>query len=287
MASYSAIIAKFQSTLPHGERPALGSSSARPPGFDPRSRTGSDRRRPARCPERCWFQSTLPHGERPAPCPARSRSPTSFNPRSRTGSDSVERRHVYAMLEFQSTLPHGERPWAFPGHPAVWGVSIHAPARGATGQMVEAGRFARFQSTLPHGERQGIARPFVGIHRVSIHAPARGATEPRPALRHPRRRFNPRSRTGSDVRGLAGPHERIVSIHAPARGATGEILAQRPDHVLVSIHAPARGATRTWSRSARDTVFQSTLPHGERRGMELMWRTTLAVSIHAPARGAT
>ena len=59
-----------------------------------------------------------------------------------------------------------------------------------------------------------------------------------------------------------------------------------PSHV--SIHAPARGATTTFSHSCMPcTMFQSTLPHGE-RPVKLRLRSSLInVSIHAPARGAT
>ena len=77
-----------------------------------------------------------------------------------------------------------------------------------------------------------------------------------------------------------------ISIHAPARGATG-LMPDNPQERLISIHAPARGATRGQvppfpgpenfnprSRKGSDfqsqnvghstTVFQSTLPQGER-----------------------
>ncbi len=144
-------------------------------------------------------------------------------------------------------------------------VSIHAPARGATDQPPEC----------------------VLRHAVSIHAPARGAT----------------------------PHgareDRLcpVSIHAPAR----ERLAHRQRaHAAraVSIHAPARGATHGTSGEVRmgssfyprsregsdpgsrgigatANLFLSTLPRGERRGVQRHDRAARSVSIHAPARGAT
>ena len=122
-----------------------------------------------------------------------------------------------------------------------------------------------------------------------------------------------------------------VSIHAPARGAT-QVFYSNKHHDEVSIHAPARGATASLnlnkfgikgfnprSRAGRDggtmvscreyTLFQSTLPRGERRYMTVeeeaatLFQSTLPrgerlrlfnyspaairVSIHAPARGAT
>ena len=99
---------------------------------------------------------------------------------------------------------------------------------------------------------------------VSIHAPARGAT---PLLTYsiaPRRRFNPRSRTGSDDGKLFSRLGIVVSIHAPARGATKSPSSQQGARP-VSIHAPARGATST-----QPGIY-----------------TPPGVSIHAPARGAT
>ena len=101
------IIDKFQSTLPHGERP----QASRPPvsrsGFNPRSHKGSDNMTVQLQPIRrvsihapTWgatqimgyasvldqFQSTLPHGER-----------------------LVVSLRLVLNLVFQSTLPHGER----------------------------------------------------------------------------------------------------------------------------------------------------------------------------------
>ena len=54
----------------------------------------------------------------------------------------------------------------------------------------------------------------------------------------------------------------------------------------ISIHAPARGATAIRALLDLDTLFQSTLPRGERQGHCVRSEYT-AISIHAPARGAT
>ncbi len=186
-----------------------------------------------------------------------------FNPRARAGRDHLQQ---FRLLDA--------------------GVSIHAPARGATpsrpprrpaewcfNPRARAGRdnanrernvSARtFQSTRPRG-----ARPF----RTS---------------RRDRRCFNPRARAGRDVRRQPGAAHGDVSIHAPARGATSRACRRRCSTarfnpraragrdqrhhagllalLAVSIHAPARGATWT----VQD------------------WRYGAKVSIHAPARGAT
>src|SRR6185312_15150187 len=99
------------------------------------------------------FLSTLPHGERP---------------RTRGTCD------VCSM--FLSTLPHGERRADTHRTFLDLGVSIHAPARGATSAVKKS----------------------VKIGGVSIHAPARGATPAAWCSCHTSRCFYPRSRTGSD-----------------------------------------------------------------------------------------
>ena len=99
-----------------------------------------------------------------------------------------------------------------------------------------------------------------------------------------------------------------ISIHAPARGATAECFWI--DFILIiSIHAPARGATFFCTRVVPTTLFQSTLPQGERRysvniffapvnfnprsrkgsdfGSYVYNGVSTQISIHAPARGAT
>ncbi|QDJ09035.1 hypothetical protein HVPorG_04925 [Roseomonas mucosa] len=143
--------------------------------FDPRSRTGSDNIPAVIQSSRTAFRSTLPHGERLPPdkqirvlgefrstLPHGERRPTvghgatiaGFDPRSRTGSDQFPVALMPFHAPFRSTLPHGER--QHPGRDPVLTdrVSIHAPARGAT----------------------GVPDLVLNAGRVSIHAPARGAT---------------------------------------------------------------------------------------------------------------
>ncbi len=80
---------------------------------------------------------------------------------------------------------------------------------------------------------------------VSIHAPTWGATS-NPSLIKIRL---------------------VVSIHAPTWGATAFFMIVEPGGV-VSIHAPTWGATITsFTMTARHFQFQSTHPHGVRRGL--------------------
>ena len=122
-------------------------------------------------------------------------------------------------------------------------VSIHAPARGATG--------------IHHW---GWAKLV-----VSIHAPARGATLWSRRFALTRTGFNPRPRTGGD-------HEQrfreMIEVGFNPRPRTGgdQVLNEGKGHWIVSIHAPARGATGIdlLVASGMDR-FQSTPPHGGRR----------------------
>ena len=126
---------------------------------------------------------------------------------------------------------------------AIYFVSIHAPAWGAT-EIVSLPLMAKplFQSTPPHGGRRFAVGFSVGVlwfqstpphggrlnyalskqipREVSIHAPAWGATT-----------LFPPDDGGGDV-----------SIHAPAWGATGS-FSFNYSFASVSIHAPAWGAT--------------------------------------------
>ena len=76
-----------------------------------------------------------------------------------------------------------------------------------------------------------------------------------------------------------------ISIHAPTRGATKWIpCCGQSAHI--SIHAPARGATNSASMMSALSLFQSTLPQGERR-IRIIHAVPRSISIHAPTRGAT
>ena len=115
-----------------------GSSAGRGAGFDPRSRTGSDRGCSASARLDRAFRSTLPHGERrPLVVGAQHRCLVSIHAPARGAT-----RRALAwprMTEFRSTLPHGER-LRLERHEHLLGVvSIHAPARGATPSGLRTG----------------------------------------------------------------------------------------------------------------------------------------------------
>ena len=122
---------------------------------------------------------------------------------------------------FQSTRPHGARLPRLSQGLIPCGVSIHAPARGATRYRSKCLFLRRcFNPRARTGRDRNHTHKSAGLLLVSIHAPARGATYAR--------------LDGADFNG--------VSIHAPARGATIPTLPNYTE-LTVSIHAPARGAT--------------------------------------------
>ena len=156
--------------------------------------------------------------------------------------------------------------------PLHGGISIHAPAWGATSMgLAMPVNPSLFQSTLPHGERPR-RRPWssrrwnfnprsrmgsdpldhhhIRQQQISIHAPAWGAT-----------------RLPDDLF-----HQIPISIHAPAWGATLGIQSSGTEK-KISIHAPAWGATLAATPRTFHDLFQSTLPHGERHSWP-MARTT-------------
>jgi len=101
-------------------------------GFNPRARTGRDAITDARKPPN--FAVSIHAPARGATSSSRlSAKPTKrFNPRARTGRDTRLSPRSLLPSWFQSTRPHGaRRPGTHPRRIGS-GVSIHAPARGAT-----------------------------------------------------------------------------------------------------------------------------------------------------------
>ncbi len=148
-------------------------------------------------------------------------------------------------------------------------ISIHAPAKGATGSRAWPRRkITHFNPRSREGSDGSVLSDNRGVRPISIHAPAKGAT--------------PEITQGSPT--LSG-----ISIHAPAKGATMYMYIATPSK-LISIHAPAKGATNpitsfsgirtdfnprsregsdgpTVSAKYKSAEFQSTLPRRERPGV--------------------
>ena len=220
-----------------------GSTGPAPRGFNPRPREGGDMPPYAHNRRPDLFQSTPPRRGRQARRGPRSRRSCCFNPRPREGGD---------VRQAVRPLPHV-------------GVSIHAPAKGATSR--------------PHPPRPMPA--------VSIHAPAKGATR---VPRHPAgvRGFQSTPpRRGRHQRGRIVTIERRVSIHAPAKGATRPRITTRPPAGGFNPRPREGGDRPAEARGHRGSTFQSTPPRRGRPPRPACWACWGAVSIHAPAKGAT
>ena len=324
----------FQSTLPRGER--LSSSSLRfilESYFNPRSREGSDSNRFSNFPSisidfnprsregsdnhKGLKMSAATRISIHAPARGATFLPNrlknfyrNFNPRSREGSDGLQAHGRFTTIRFQSTLPRGERRYAGDEKPQKVIISIHAPARGATGSAISSRTDVNdFNPRSREGSDTINGVSTLPPMQISIHAPARGATSDVRSVVSTTRNFNPRSREGSDVENAAADSKVVgISIHAPARGAT---MVSRPIGLLMLYFNPR-------SREGSDgqpeppepphPIFQSTLPRGERLQNLLRVRKYnyfnprsregsdkipffrirhILISIHAPARGAT
>ena len=125
--------AKFQSTLPRGERPDGHSGILIHEGFQSTLPRGE---RPLSAADKATtaaFQSTLPRGERRYRY-AQQVCASCFNPRSHVGSDWSQCSKYYHVV-----------------------VSIHAPTWGATLILWHSSPNVKFQSTLPRGERHVVS----------------------------------------------------------------------------------------------------------------------------------
>ena len=144
------------------------------------------------------FQSTLPRRERQNGL-QKIRKHMHFNPRSREGSDVVFIHWSFIVAYFNPRSREGSDEQSFPNLTELLTISIHAPAKGATGlfslwkvdKIISIHAPAKgatlvthtfditmavFQSTLPRRERPIPCRLTVVIGKISIHAPASGAT---------------------------------------------------------------------------------------------------------------
>ena len=147
----------------------------------------------------------------------------------------------------------------------IEGISIHAPAKGAT-----------------NCSHKGFT-----CGKISIHAPAKGATAPSRISRPHHGHFNPRSREGSDsFGGVVFLAIKEISIHAPAKGATIQTEFARDVGEFQST-LPRRERLKACYRLAFVHEFQSTLPRRERHKCVYSVYNIHIISIHAPAKGAT
>ena len=164
---------KFQSTLPHGERPPTRSRCAPPCDFNPRSRMGSDMT-DEEYTEMFDISIHAPAWGATGQFQRIGRVHRISIHAPAWGATYAGYPQTYSDV-FQSTLPHGER---------------LPPRRSA----LRPGYFNPRSRMGSDDPRCVLLHP----RGISIHAPAWGATRPSRRSRSPRSDFNPRSRMGSD-----------------------------------------------------------------------------------------
>ena len=175
------------------------------PGFNPRSRAGSDRKqlldggellrfqstlprgeRPPTSRRKrgmFGFQSTLPRGERPDTIEASFQNLSSFNPRSRAGSDDLTKIHLVFTGWFQSTLPRGERQKIHPTKRTCVKFQSTLPRGERRCTASSPASRLMFQSTLPRGERRVVPSDQPNMSRFQSTLP-RGERPLHAARRH-------------------------------------------------------------------------------------------------------
>ena len=187
------------------------------------------------------FQFTRPQGARPSRRRESAASRRGFNSRARKGRDVRVLSERSPSDRFQFTRPQGARLDATGTPHYESEVSIHAPARGATGGAVVLYR----------------------VYQVSIHAPARGATVNWRTILWLRSCFNSRARKGRDT-GTWPTLPQMNSFNSRARKGRDVQVGIITFAQVVSIHAPARGATTYGNTRLHWTRFQFTRPQGAR-----------------------
>ena len=172
-------------------------------------------------------------------------------------------------------------------------VSIHAPARGATGRRggyPHRGRTGGFNPRPRAGGDRIDQRNNRRLRQVSIHAPARGATGSISAIIVAFGKFQSTPPRGGRLLALPGAAGTYCFNPRPRAGG---------DSTRSSDFAAARPSFNPRPRAGGDLqglsgtlviglLFQSTPPRGGRRVFRrVLPRAEAEVSIHAPARGAT
>ena len=300
--------------------------------FNPRTRMGRDTLLIYQNRTQTGFQSTHPHGARPCNlsislnmsfisihAPAWGATEYQerlkglikhFNPRTRMGRDTPSIKNGYWYIDFNPRTRMGRDYICLSPFSSIYGISIHAPAWGATSPYIYIRVCIHISIHAPAWGATWLRRVVSNPqHFISIHAPAWGATftgdpvikwfnyfNPRTRMgrddQHhfrpvPGRYFNPRTRMGRDrihpgrlaYPKYFNPRTRMGRDESRVRRFPGSWIFQ-------STHP--HGARRRFEESNANMVtFQSTHPHGARRQMTGYDIGGITISIHAPAWGAT
>ena len=195
--------------------------------FNPRARTGRD------CAQACTV--TVQHVSIHAPARGATewaktrRGLVAFQSTRPHGARRMTDPHAISELLFQSTRPHGARHGRSRCCRIDRRVSIHAPARGATGPSRLGKEVFIVSIHAPARGATPIRLLLTPATPVSIHAPARGATCCRWRKAGSPGRFNPRARTGRDWT-LRMYSSALPSFNPRARTGRDGMLITQPYH---------------------------------------------------------
>ena len=166
-----------------------------------------------------------------------------FNPRPRMGGDNGCLLCVLVIFKFQSTPPHGGRLLLWSHVFMAQGVSIHAPAWGATCASLQV----------------------VGMSIVSIHAPAWGATYPL-YWNAPYSTFQSTPPHGGRRRHGRDPDRHGWFQSTPPHGGRLSVLCLLTCQACFNPRPRMGGDLPCWLQRC-SAMFQSTPPHGGRRNV--------------------
>ena len=214
-------------------------------------------------------------------------SSTYFNPRPRMGSDSFTITMPLDVVGISIHAPAWGATAAYGSvFPSVTNISIHAPAWGATPANSGIPGIFTFQSTPPHGERP-YSRDGSALNDLFQSTPPHGERPIEPAA----------SRAALSI-----------SIHAPAWGATRIVVVVPYFHIIFQSTPPHGERPLRWGDRAHDHHFNPRPRMGSDRQLPRFpflshyfnprprmgsdsaaraCRMCLSISIHAPAWGAT
>ncbi len=191
------------------------------------------------------------------------------------------------VVLFQSTRPRGARRALVPAAVRLLDVSIHAPARGATGCPCWSTPARRSFNPRARAGRDGRGhRAAVGQHRFNPRARA-GRDRGTPGCQGSSSRFNPRARAGRDVV-VDYPAKRITVFQSTRpRGARLQAAADKVAKLAFQSTRPRGARPGTAKRRPLGRCFNPRARAGRDDPGRHRARDPASVSIHAPARGAT
>ena len=208
-----------------------------------------------------------------------------FNPRSHERSDKdYLSKYCYAIISIHAPTRGATKNVLKSPVKAL--ISIHAPTRGATLLLYPFSACHSHFNPRSHERSDRTTEPQKDLAEISIHAPTRGATKWGVIFNYIFPNFNPRSHERSDYSGaysLLGDFDFNPRSH---ERSDEERIAEL-DKKIISIHAPTRGATCLGTLSVHSRKDFNPRSHERSDADESCNTAQQEISIHAPTRGAT